>query len=69
MRGGLEILYPDHHDQLTLDVVLLPGLASEQEDGDAGGDAGQGHVQPAALPPVLRHVVDLAAAAPHRKAA
>ena len=66
-----------HHDldvlgdnvALTLDVVLLPGLAPEQEDGDAGRDAGQRHVQQPGLAQVLRHVVDLAAAAPESKAA
>ena len=70
--GSLEILSiildPDNV-ALTLNVVLLPRLASEQEDGDAGCDAGQGHVQPPALTQVLRHVVDLAAAAPSREAA
>ena len=63
-----DILDPNHV-VLTLDVVLLPGLAPEQEDGDAGCEAGQGHVQQPGLSQVLRHVVDLATAAPESEAA
>ena len=57
------------HILLTLDVVLLPGLAPEHEDGDAGCDAAQDHVQQPGLAQVLGHVVDLAAAAPESEAA
>ena len=66
-----------HHDldvlgdnvALTLDVVLLPGLAPEQPNRDAGCDAGQRHVQQPGLAQVLRHVIDLAAATPESEAA
>ena len=40
--GHQGVIVPDNDNvTLTLDVVLLPGLAPEQEDGDAGCDAGQ----------------------------
>ena len=41
-----------------MDVILLPGLAPEHHDGDAGGDAAQGQVQPPILVQVLGSAVD-----------
>ena len=65
--------HPRHPDPdpglLTLDVVLLPGLAPQHEDGDAGGDAAQGQVQQPGLAQVLRRVVQLAAPAEQGEAA
>ena len=70
IKGLFELLStPTSCPILTLDVVLLPGLAPEHEDGDAGCDAAQDHVQQPGLAQVLGHVVDLAAAAPESEAA
>ena len=52
------LLIPLKYQNITLDVILLPGLAPEHHDGDAGGDAAQGQVQPPILVQVLGSAVD-----------
>ena len=43
-------------------VVSLPGLLSEQHDGDAGEDAGQHAVEETAFAEILSVLIDLAEA-------
>ena len=54
---------------VTLDIVLLPGLGPQHHDGDAGGDAAQGQVQPPTLVQVLGSAVYHATATEVAKAA